>query len=196
VQIRLSKQVPSGIAFVHRSGEIATLSPSSKPEANTDPQLNAAVPTSTQVSSVSQGTAGLSSDTTVNFYFDGYYGYNFNRPVGRVNVLRAFDVMSNSFSLNQAGVVMEHVPNLEAGNRLGGHLDLQYGQATETVQGNAANELRPQVYRPIWQAYGTYVAPVGKGLTLDFGKFASSLGYETNYSKDNFNVSARKSRTQ
>jgi len=68
-------------------------------------------------------------------------------------------------------------------------LDLQYGQATETVQGNAANELRPQVYRPVWQAYGTYVFDVGKGLTVDFGKFASALGYETNYTKDNFNYS-------
>ncbi|MGH9936627.1 MAG: outer membrane beta-barrel protein, partial [Blastocatellia bacterium] len=60
---------------------------------------------------------------------------------------------------------------------------------TETVQGNAANEPRPQVYRPLWQVYGTYVAPVGKGLTLDFGKFAGSLGYETNFAKDNFNYS-------
>jgi hypothetical protein len=59
-------------------------------------------------------------------------------------------VISNSFSLNQAGMVMEDAPNLEAGNRLGVRLDLQYGQATETVQGNATNELRPQVYRPIW----------------------------------------------
>jgi hypothetical protein len=68
-------------------------------------------------------------------------------------------------------------------------LDLQYGQATETLQGNAANELRPQVYRPVWQALGTYVVPIGKGLTVDFGKFGSSLGYETNYTKDNFNYS-------
>ena len=27
--------------------------------------------------------------------------------------------------------------------------------------------------------------PVGKGLQTDFGKFASNLGYETNYAKDN-----------
>jgi hypothetical protein len=62
-----------------------------------------------------------------------------------------------------------------------------YGQAPETVQGNAANEPRPQAYRPVWQAFGSYVAPIGKGLTLDFGKFASSLGYETNYNKDDYN---------
>lgn len=126
-------------------------------------------------------------DTTINVTLDGYYGYNFNRPIGGINLLRAYDVTSNSFSLNQAAIVIENAPNLEKGKRYGLRLDLQYGQATETVQGNAANEARPQVYRPVWQAYGTYVFDVGKGLTVDFGKFASALGYETNYTKDNFN---------
>jgi hypothetical protein len=125
--------------------------------------------------------------TTINFLVDGYYGYNFNRPVGGVNLLRANDALSNSFSLNQAAVVIEHAPNVEQGRRYGFRLDLQYGQATEAAQGNAANEPRPQAYRNIWQAYGTYVFDVGRGLTVDFGKFAGSLGYETNYAKDNFN---------
>jgi hypothetical protein len=128
-------------------------------------------------------------DTTFNVTLDGYYNYNFNRPVGGINLLRAYDVQSNSFSLNQAAIVIENAPNLEKGKRYGLRLDLQYGQATETVQGNAANEPRPQAYRPVWQAYGTYIFDVGKGLTVDFGKFAGSLGYETNYTKDNFNYS-------
>src|ERR1700730_741974 len=45
--------------------------------------------------------------TTVNFLFDGYYNYNFNNPIGRLNLLRAYDVLSNAFSLNQADVVLE-----------------------------------------------------------------------------------------
>ena len=54
------------------------------------------------------------------------------------------------------------------------------------MQGGAANEPRPDVYRHLWQAYGTYLFPVGaSGLQADFGKFASILGYETNYAKDN-----------
>jgi len=120
---------------------------------------------------------------------DTYYGFNFNRPVGRVNLLRAYDVMSNSFSLNQASVVLESVPDAEAGRRFGGRVDLQYGQATETLQGNLANEPRPWVYRNIFQAFGTYVFPLGSGLTVDFGKWASSLGLETNYTKDQWNYS-------
>ena len=38
-------------------------------------------------------------DTTVNLGLDGYYAYNFNHPVGRVNLLRAYDVLSNNISL-------------------------------------------------------------------------------------------------
>jgi Putative beta-barrel porin-2, OmpL-like. bbp2 len=128
-------------------------------------------------------------DTTINLTVDGYYGYNFNKPVGRINLLRANDVSSNSFSLNQAALVVERAPDVEAGRRFGLRLDLQYGQATEGLQGSAANELRPQAYRNIWQAYGTYVAPIGSGLTVDFGKFAANLGYETSYTRDNFNYS-------
>ncbi len=64
-----------------------------------------------------------------------------------------------------------------------------FGQATETLQGGAHNEPRPQVYRNIFQAYGTYVVPLGSGLTVDLGKWASALGYENNYTKDQLNYS-------
>ena len=125
----------------------------------------------------------------MNVLVDTYYGYNFNDPIGRVNRLRAYDVLSNAFSLNQAAVVFDNPPDVANGKRWGLRLDLQFGQATETLQGNAANELRPDVYRNIFQAYGTYVVPVGSGLTVDFGKWASSLGFENNYSQDQINYS-------
>jgi len=127
--------------------------------------------------------------TTVNFLFDGYYEYNFNAPIGRANLLRAYDISSNAFSLNQADVVLENAPDVANEKRWGARLDLQFGQATETLQGNAANEPRPDVYRNIFQAYGTYVAPLGSGLNIDFGKWASSLGIEGNYTKDQMNYS-------
>jgi hypothetical protein len=120
---------------------------------------------------------------------DTYYGFNFNRPIGRVNLLRAYDVLSNNFSLNQASLVLDSPADVKAGRRFGGRLDFQYGQATETLQGSLANEPRPWVYRNVFQAYGTFVAPLGSGLTIDFGKWASSLGYESNYTKDQINYS-------
>jgi Putative beta-barrel porin-2, OmpL-like. bbp2 len=128
-------------------------------------------------------------DTTINLGMDGYYAFNFNQPVGRVNLLRAYDVLSNNISLNQASVIFEHAPDLSAGRRFGTRLDLQFGQATDTLQGNPTNEPRPQIYRNIFQAYGTYILPLGKGLTIDFGKWGSSLGIEGNYTKDQINYS-------
>lgn len=128
-------------------------------------------------------------DTTINLGLDTYYAYNFNAPVGRVNLLRAYDVLSNEISLNQASVILESAPDLNAGRRWGARLDLQFGQATDTLQGNPSNEPRPQIYRNIFQAYGTYVIPVGKGINVDFGKWSSSLGIEGNYTKDQIDYS-------
>jgi hypothetical protein len=128
-------------------------------------------------------------DTTINAGFDGYYLWNFNRPVGHVNLLRAYDVTANNFSINQADLIFEKAPKPDSDRRWGYRLDLMFGQATETLQGGAQNEPRPQAYRPVFQAYGTYVFPVAKGLTMDFGKWASALGYEGNYTKDQINYS-------
>src|SRR5947209_3915661 len=73
---------------------------------------------------------------TINVLVDGYYGYNFNRPIGRVNLLRAYDVSSNAFSLNQAALVLEQAPDPANGRRWGTRVDLQFGQATEATHGN------------------------------------------------------------
>jgi hypothetical protein len=146
-----------------------------------------ALPTSQQVAP--PVSSNFLRGTSVNLLLDTYYGYNFNDPIGRVNRLRAYDVLSNAFSLGQATVVFDNAPDVANGKRWGVRLDLQFGQATETLQGNAANELRPDVYRNIFQAYGTYIVPVGSGLTVDFGKWASSLGFENNFTQDQINYS-------
>ena len=120
---------------------------------------------------------------------DGYYEYNFNSPVGRVNNLRAYDVSSNSFSLGQADLLTESAADIAAGKRWGVRVDLMFGQAASTLQANAMNQPDSQIDRDVWQAYGTYVFPVARGLTVDFGKWASSLGIEGNYTKDQLNYS-------
>ena len=133
---------------------------------------------------------GFPPGTTINLYFDGHYGWNFNQPVGRVNLLRANDVMSNNFTLNQVGLIVERAPDVAAGRRFGARVDLMFGLNTETLQGGTQNEPRPQVYRNIFQAYGTYVFPAGSGLIgVDFGKFYSALGFENNYAYHEINYS-------
>ena len=149
----------------------------------------AETPKVASLSSEDRGILDYLKTSTINVLVDGYYEYNFNQPIGRVNLLRAYDVSSNAFSLNQADVVYERAVDPDAGRRWGTRLDLQFGQATATLQGNPSNEHRPDIYRNIFQAYGTYVLPFGNGINVDFGKWASSLGYEGNYTKDQMNYS-------
>lgn len=164
-----------GATAAHAQGQIATTaSERSQPQ-----QAQQAQPS--QAASPREWWRDITFGTTL----EGYYQFNFNEPADRVNVLRAYDSRANSFSLQQAAIVIEAAPHVDAGRRFGARLDLQFGQATEAVQGSPANEPRPDVYRNVWQAYGSYVFPVGRGLQVDFGKFASNLGYETNYVKDN-----------
>jgi hypothetical protein len=143
--------------------------------------------TPAQPTSASAVPANLPGGATLNYMLDGYYEYNFNRPPGGVNDVRAYDVLSNAFSINQADVIFALDPDVAAKRRYGVRLDLQFGQATETLQGNPVNEPRPEIYRNIFQAYGTYVVPIGRGLNIDVGKWASSLGAEGNYTKDQMN---------
>ncbi|MGE3276584.1 MAG: outer membrane beta-barrel protein [Vicinamibacterales bacterium] len=114
-----------------------------------------------------------------------YYQFNTNDPPDRVTPLRAYDARANTFDLQQVTAVAALAPDVEAGRRFGMRVDLMFGPATAAVQGSAVNEPRPEVYRNIWQAYGTYVFPVGRGLRADVGKFASNLGFETSFAKDN-----------
>jgi len=104
----------------------AAAAPAASPPA---PVVSAAAP---------PASAGVVADLlhgfTVNGLLDGYYEYNTNGPIGRVNYLRAYDVSSNSFSLSQADLIVESAPDPASGKREGIRIDLQYGQATSTLQ--------------------------------------------------------------
>ena len=184
---RLENEENASIATADPAASAAALS-SAGAALNAKPAETAPTPAQT-LTAEDRRSLDFLNGTTINMTFDGYYEYNFNNPIGRVNLLRAYDVSSNAFSINQADLVIEHAVDPANGKRFGARIDLQYGQATETLQGNPANEPRPDIYRNIFQAYGTYVVPVGSGLTVDFGKWASALGIEGNYTKDQINYS-------
>jgi hypothetical protein len=152
--------------------------------AQSDPGAGPAAPQDQPAAQTGSQESNPFANVKFGVAFEGYYQYNWNRPPDRVLLLRAYDTRSNMFTIQQAALVVESAPNVDAGRRFGARVDLQFGEATETVQGGPANEPRPDAFRHIWQAYGTYVFPVGRGLQTDFGKFASMLGYETNYAKD------------
>src|SRR5882724_88742 len=157
-------------------------------DVNPSPATNLASPAQEDDKSKSQDKGVLNFFREVEFsgFVDGYYSYNFNKPAGRVNVLRNFDTRSNQFALNLAEVVIEKKPD-PLNSRVGFRLDLDYGPATDLV--HASEPGGNETYKVIQQAYGSYLAPVGSGLQIDVGKFVTWNGAEVIETKDNWNYS-------
>ncbi len=152
------------------------------------PTTNPASPAQEDDKSKSQdkGVSNFFREVELSGFIDGYYGYNFNKPAGRINVLRNFDTRSNQFALNLAEVVIEKKPD-PLNSRVGFRLDLDYGPATDLV--HASEPGGSETYKVIQQAYGSYLAPVGSGLQIDVGKFVTWNGAEVIETKDNWNYS-------
>src|SRR5260370_15042567 len=146
-------------------------------EPSASPQATTAAPGKTDDHSI----LNFFKEVEVSGFIDGYYGYNFNKPARRLNVLRNFDTKSNQFALNLAEIVIEKKPD-PLNSRVGFRLDLDYGPATDLV--HASQRGGSQVYKVIQQAYGSYLAPVGSGLQIDVGKFVTWNGAEVIETKD------------
>ncbi|HXH49090.1 MAG TPA: porin [Terriglobia bacterium] len=127
----------------------------------------------------------LFESTTISGSVDGYYGLDFEHPASRQAGLRVFDNYTNQFSLNLAELVIKRSP--DTNTRLGYNLTLGYGNAMHVV-----NSLEPggeNFAQNVEQAYISYLAPVGKGLQIDFGKFVTPAGAEVIESAPNWNYS-------
>jgi hypothetical protein len=123
-------------------------------------------------------------------FVDAYYSLNFAHPtpVGTTTTsgnqpIRAFDIQADKFSLNMVELAFQKSPTDHT--PVGFRLDLDFGPGADLI-----HSLEPgSSFNNIEQAYVTYVAPVGKGLTIDFGQFVTWLGYEVIESQDNWNYS-------
>jgi Putative beta-barrel porin-2, OmpL-like. bbp2 len=135
---------------------------------------------------------------TVSGFVDGYYGYNFQHPQGaaasvpagntgsQLTGFRAFTAPTEALSLNLAELTLAKTP--EATNsRLGFNLTLGFGNAMNVVNSTDPAGLGFAQY--LKERYLSYLAPVGKGLEVDFGKFVTPHGAEVIESKDNWNYS-------
>ena len=130
------------------------------------------------------------SRVTFGATFEGYYQYNWNQPYDRVIPLRAYDTRSNSFSIQQAALVVDAPPDRRE-------------RTPRAACASICSSARPR--RRCRAAPRTSRGPMSTGMSgrptaatsfrsaagsrSIFGKFASNLGYETNYAKDNFNFS-------
>jgi putative OmpL-like beta-barrel porin-2 len=130
--------------------------------------------------------AGLLGPTTLSGFVDVYYGQNFNNPASQTNGLRSFDQGANMFGLNLVELVVDKTPEV-TNSRTGYHVALGFGQAMNAVNGSDHAGLGFDQY--LKEAYFSYLAPVGKGLQIDVGKFVTPAGAEVIETKDNWNYS-------
>jgi hypothetical protein len=142
------------------------------------------VPAAPGAAAAAPSLAGLLGPTTLSGFVDLYYGQNFNNPATQVNNLRFFDAATNQFGLNLIELVADKAPD-PANSRTGYHIALGFGQAMNSVNGSGPGGLGFDQY--LKEAYFSYLAPAGKGLQLDVGKFVTPHGAEVIETKDNWN---------
>lgn len=131
--------------------------------------------------------------TEIRGSIDGYYAFNFNRPAstavddltGTGNQLYPFARAHDQFNLNLAKFTIQRTPDRQS--PIGFTLDLAFGPAADVV--HAAEPGGDGIFRHVQQAYVSYLAPIGHGLKLDFGKFVTPIGAEVIESQDNWNYS-------
>jgi hypothetical protein len=117
-------------------------------------------------------------------FVDTYYSYNVNKPPGDTQ-LRNFDTKHDQLSLGLIEVALEQKPTEKS--RLGFRADLDFGPTTDMI--HALEPGGAEIFKTFEQGYLSWLAPVGKGLQFDAGKFVTPAGAEVIEAKDNWNYS-------
>ncbi len=126
-----------------------------------------------------QANAGSAPKVTVDAYVSLALTHNTNDPPSELNGLRVFDLDDDDLAIEGELVVQRAV---SAPGELGFRIDLAAGSniprvsaASGLFRDSATGEAEDI---DLQQAYISYVAPLGKGLRLDFGKHVTHAGAE------------------
>ncbi len=117
------------------------------------------------------------------------YTYNNNDPIPRINQFRVFDFNDDDPQLDVAQLVIQRV--IGEPKQFGFRFDLMAGSGVPEV--TAAYGLFRDTHTGIAhhvdipQLFVSYIAPIGKGLRFDVGKFATHMGYEVIGGYDGYN---------
>ncbi len=149
------------------------------------------------------GLLDVLGGATLTGFVDTYYGVNSNQPVvpassltalgGHLSGLRSWDGLNGSFTLNMLQLALDKPPDAKS-SRVGYHVALAFGSAMNTLNNSEPQGPRHNLLGSGWdqylmEAYFSYLAPVGKGLQFDVGKFVTPHGAEVIPTKDNWNYS-------
>ena len=124
-------------------------------------------------------TLNFFKGTEVGGLVDSYYQWYNTKTDG---LYRAFDQKHNQFAISMAEIWLGKTPTSDS--PIGYKVRLNFGNATSVFTPATDGD-----YKNIEEAYGSYLAPAGKGLQIDVGKFVTNAGAEVVEAKDNWNYS-------
>jgi len=128
-----------------------------------------------------------SSEWQYGGFADLAYPLDFNHPANHLFRSRGTAFRTDSVWLNMADVYARKRPSEKS--RWGVELTAHTGKDDEFFgfSATAPNIAGNKFLRPLGPTNVSYLAPSGKGLTLQAGIFSSLIGYDSLYAKDNFN---------
>lgn len=120
-------------------------------------------------------------------FIDAGYLYDPNHPANDLFRSRGTTFHVNEADLNIVAVYLKKQASEDS--RWGTELTLQAGKDSEVFgySATAPNLDGSHWLRHLGPTNISYLAPVGKGLTVQGGIFSSFIGYDSLYAKDNFN---------
>lgn len=120
-------------------------------------------------------------------FVDAGYLHDFNDPANHLFRSRGTTFHVNEVNLNMTALYLRKVAS--EGSRWGTEVTLQAGSDSEVFgfSATAPNLDGAKWLRHLGPTDVSYLAPVGKGLTVQGGIFNSFIGYDSLYAKDNFN---------
>ena len=181
-------------------GELAALK--AKPEVTpVAAQATATTPAAapTPAANPLSGLASVLGGATVTGLVDGYYTYNTNQPANHgFSPDLLFNPRSNQFGLNLIELGLVKTPDKDS--RLGYDVTFGFGEAMNVVNASGADSVNQSLAvntgghgfgfaQNLKEGYLSYLAPVGKGLQLNVGKFVTPAGAEVIESNANWNYS-------
>jgi len=125
---------------------------------------------------------------SVNGLVSASYVGNFNAPPSGTNQFRVFDTRSDTFALDVAELVVQR--SVSSPGDAGFRVDLTFGSLIPKVTAAAGlfrDENGVAGDFDLQQAYFSYIAPAGRGLRIDAGKFGTHFGYEVIEGYDGYN---------
>ena len=134
----------------------------------------------------------LLKDIKVHGFASSSYSYNFNKPSNNTNSLRVYDKDDNSFKFDTGELVLKK----DAANigDVGFRSDLSFGfSSPKTNKSTGTNGASTDDDFDLQIGYVQYNAPIGKGLLIDFGKFATHVGAEVMDGYDGWNYTFSRS---